>query len=74
MSEEDYDREDLSRDLSLMVLAGILDISMREDGEWVYGISEAAKKMTEQERMQALRNMFESHDETVREILDKYRD
>lgn len=71
---DDYTKEDLSRDLSAMVAAGILDISIREDGEWVYGLSETAMKMTDEERMEALRSMFQSHDETVRMILDRYDD
>lgn len=45
-----YDREDLSNDLFLMVKAGLLDVYMREDGQWVYDVSDAAKQMTDEER------------------------
>jgi hypothetical protein len=33
-----------------MVRAGLLEINMREDGVWVYSVSEACKHMTDQER------------------------
>ncbi len=45
-----YSREDLDNDLGLMVRAGLLEINMREDGVWVYSVSEACKHMTDQER------------------------
>lgn len=53
MSDE-YTREDLDDDLSLMVRAGLLDISMREDGVWLYSITEKAAKMTDQEKAEAI--------------------
>jgi len=46
----DYDRDDLDHDLYLMVKAGLLDVNMREDGEWVYHVTDASLKMTEEER------------------------
>lgn len=50
MSSDDYTKEDLGRDLFLMVKAGLLDVSMREDGEWVYNVSDAALLLTEAEK------------------------
>jgi hypothetical protein len=47
----DYDKDDLQKDLYLMVKAGLLDINMREDGQWLYSASEASRNMTEEEKM-----------------------
>lgn len=38
----------------MMVKAGLLDVSMREDGEWVYKVSEAALLLTEEEKSDVL--------------------
>ena len=54
MSSEKYSREELSRDLHLMVKAGLLDVFMREDGEWVFNVTEESKNMTEEERANLL--------------------
>ena len=54
MDSEHYSREDLSDDLGAMVTAGILEINMREDGEWVYSVSERVKNMTDKEREEIL--------------------
>lgn len=51
---DEYDKDELQRDLYLMVKAGLLDINMREDGQWLYSVTEASKKMTEQERLDIL--------------------
>lgn len=54
---DDYCREDLSKDLFLMVKAGILEVNMREDGEWVYSVSEKGRNMTDEEKFEALMNL-----------------
>jgi hypothetical protein len=37
-----------------MVKAGLLDVFMREDGEWVFNVTEESKNMTEEERANLL--------------------
>jgi len=59
---ENYNREDLSRDLFLMVKAGLLDVRMREDGEWVYHPSEASLTMTEEEKIDLISRLDEFDD------------
>ena len=54
MENDRYSREDLSDDLGAMVNAGILEIHIREDGEWVYSVSEIVKNMSEEEREELL--------------------
>jgi hypothetical protein len=49
MSSERYSRDELSRDLFLMVKAGLLDMFMREDGEWVFSVSEKSKELSQEE-------------------------
>lgn len=46
----DYDKDDLAHDMYLMVKAGLLDINMRDDGEWVYSVTDKSRNMTEEER------------------------
>lgn len=49
----EYTKDDLSKDLAFMVKKGLLDIHMREDGEWVYTVTDLGKQMNE-ERLTAL--------------------
>lgn len=56
---DDYTKDDLSKDLAAMVKAGLLDIRMREDGEWVYVVTDRAAAMSEEEREEALLKMYE---------------
>ena len=58
-SDKHYTKNDLIDDLALMVKAGLLDVRMREDGEWLYTISDAAKDMSEEEREEAIRRAIQ---------------
>lgn len=57
------DKDELQRDLYLMVKAGLLDISMREDGQWLYSVTEASKQMTDEERLDILSRLDEFADD-----------
>lgn len=57
MSE--YSREDLNRDLYLMVKAGLLNVHMREDGEWIFSVTEESKTMTDEERAERVNKIIE---------------
>jgi len=59
MEEEIYSKEELQKDLYLMVKAGLLDIVMREDGEWLYKLTDAAKFMTDDEKIRLLENVYD---------------
>jgi hypothetical protein len=50
MNPGKYNKDDLSRDLFLMVKAGLLDVSIREDGEWVYNVSDFSLQLSEDEK------------------------
>jgi hypothetical protein len=63
MEEETYSKEELQKDLYLMVKAGLLDIAMREDGEWLYKLTDTAKDMSEDEKMRLLENMYDSEED-----------
>jgi hypothetical protein len=54
-----YDKEDVVNDLYLMVKAGLVDIRIREDGEWVYSASEMSKTLTEEQLVEILSNLSE---------------
>jgi hypothetical protein len=62
MSNSDYTKDDLSRDLYLMVKAGLLDVSMREDGEWVYRPTQECREMTEEQKLSVLFRLHEFED------------
>jgi len=48
MALENYNREDLDKDLAFLVKQGLLDIFMREDGVWVYSPAEKSKEMSDE--------------------------
>lgn len=62
--DEDYTKEDLQQDLYKMVKAGLLDIYMNEDGQWLYSISEKAALMSDLEREQALYEAFSDEEDS----------
>jgi len=43
----------------LMVKAGLIEMRMREDGQWLYAISDAARNMSDEEREATIRRMVE---------------
>jgi DNA-binding transcriptional ArsR family regulator len=49
----------ISKDLELLVKARLVDIRMREDGEWIYSASEYSKSLTEEELTNILDNLDE---------------
>jgi hypothetical protein len=60
---DSYNREDLERDLTLMVKAGLLELFMREDGQWVYSVPDAIKNLTMEEQENMLLRMYELDDQ-----------
>jgi DNA-binding transcriptional ArsR family regulator len=49
----------ISKDLELLVKANLVDIKMREDGQWIYSASEYSKSLTEEELTNILDNLDE---------------
>jgi hypothetical protein len=56
--------DDLHKDIWSLYRAGLIEAKMREDGEWIFNISDKAASMTEDE----LRNTVENMDDY--EIVD----
>lgn len=52
-----YTKEEISEDLALLVKAGLIDIRMREDGEWVYSASEYSLTLSPEEIRLAIENI-----------------
>lgn len=50
----EYTKEDVAQELAILVKAGLVDIRMREDGEWVYFPTEYSKSLTQEELMLAI--------------------
>lgn len=60
--DEKYSRDELEKDLYLMVKAGLLEVFMRDDGQWVYAVTEEAKKLTEEQTRELLDNLSDFDD------------
>ncbi len=50
----DYTVDDLHEDIWLLYKAGLIDVSMREDGEWLFTASEASLNMSPEELERAV--------------------
>ncbi len=53
----EYTKEEVQNDLTLMVKAGLIDIHMREDGEWIYSASEYSKTLTAEQLLEIIENL-----------------
>jgi hypothetical protein len=60
---ENYNKEEIAHDLFLMVKAGLLEVHIREDGEWVYSPSKKSLVMSDEEKMKILENLSQYEDE-----------
>lgn len=67
-----HDKDEVSDALALLVKYGLLDAFMREDGEWLYGLSTQAMLMSEDEKMNALVQAFEADEENGTEYFDEF--
>jgi hypothetical protein len=56
-------KEELTEALALLVKHGLLDIAIREDGEWLYGLSKDVFEMSEEEKIDAIFQMLENEEE-----------
>lgn len=68
--DAEYNKADLTRDLTMLVSAGILDIHMREDGEWLYSVSPRVMEMSQEERIAVLTDLINRQDEILSIFLD----
>jgi hypothetical protein len=47
MNEDEYTKDDLLEDLEALRKAGLIEIvGINEDGQWLYGATEASKEIT----------------------------
>jgi DNA-binding transcriptional ArsR family regulator len=58
----EYTKEDVAQELAILVKAGLIDIKMREDGEWLYFPTEYSKTLTEQELIIAIDKIKEDEE------------
>ena len=56
MHDESYTKEHVAEELAYLVKVGLLDITIREDGEWLYFPSEYSKTLTEDQLTALLSN------------------
>lgn len=53
----DFSRDDIAHELYLLVQAKLLDVKMREDGQWVYLPTEYSKSLTPEELQNIIDNI-----------------
>lgn len=53
----DPDKTSIENDLYLMFKAGLMDVAVREDGEWLYSASEYSKTLTPEQLDYILENL-----------------
>lgn len=63
MKDKNITEEEIAEDLTLLVSAGLVDIAMREDGEWIYSASEYSKTLTEEQIMDIIISLSHDDDE-----------
>jgi len=53
--DENDPREEIKRELETLVALGLVTVTgMTDDGEWLYSITDKARKMTQEERWDAI--------------------
>jgi DNA-binding transcriptional ArsR family regulator len=63
LNEEEQNRQQVQQDLMLMYKAGLIDVRMREDGQWVYFATDYSKSLSDEELNEILENLHLNYDE-----------
>jgi DNA-binding transcriptional ArsR family regulator len=58
LNEEESAKQQVIQDLQLMYKAGLVDVKMREDGEWIYFATEYAKSLSQDQLDVILGNLY----------------
>ena len=58
----EYTKEDVAEELAILVKAGLIDIKMREDGEWLYFPTEYSKTLTQEELLMVIDKIKEDEE------------
>jgi hypothetical protein len=65
LNEEESAKQQVIQDLQFMYKAGLVDIKMREDGEWIYFATEYSKGLTPEQLDAIFENMSPQFDTEV---------
>jgi hypothetical protein len=60
----EFTKENVAKELANLVKAGLVDVSMREDGEWIYSLSEFAKTLDEQQTLEIINQIDQEDNES----------
>lgn len=63
LNEEEQARQRVAQDLMYMYKAGLVDIKMREDGQWIYFATDYAKSLRDEELDEILNNIYPDNHE-----------
>ena len=69
MISEFYSKDELIQDINLLISLDLIDYKLREDGEWVYAITEKGRQMTDSQVGQVIDTAIEARNklETTQE-------
>ena len=69
MISEFYSEDELIQDINLLISLDLIDYRLREDGEWVYAITEKGRQMTDSQVGQVIDTAIEARNklETTQE-------
>lgn len=69
MISEFYSEDELIQDINLLISLDLIDYRLREDGEWVYTITEKGRQMTDNQVGQVIDAAIEARNklETTQE-------
>ena len=69
MISEFYSKDELIQDINLLISLDLIDYKLREDGEWVYAITEKGRQMTDSQVGQVIDAAIEARNklETTQE-------
>ena len=65
MNDESFIKGQVDQDLMLMYKAGLVDVKMREDGQWVYFATDYAKSLSDEQLNEIFENMSSQFDTEV---------
>jgi DNA-binding transcriptional ArsR family regulator len=65
VNDESFIKGQVDQDLMLMYKAGLVDVKMREDGQWVYFATDYAKSLSDEQLNEIFENMSSQFDTEV---------
>jgi hypothetical protein len=59
----DYDIEQLGEDLRVLIKSGLVDVSIKENGEWLFKAVDGVSELSPEEILKAINSVLDSESE-----------